>query len=142
MRTNAQSSSNPDTVCVGATGEVYYVNGNTGSTYDWEVTGTGNTKNISGSDTLITIDWSSGTGTDTIKLIETNVYGCTSDTYNLVVVRIPMATAEAGSNQIICANTNLTVAGASATNYSSLLWTSNGTGSFTGATSLTPNLYS
>jgi hypothetical protein len=49
-----------------------------------------------------------------------------------------MATAEAGSNQIICANTNLTVAGASATNYSTLLWTSNGTGSFTGATSLTP----
>jgi hypothetical protein len=51
MRANAQSSSNPDTVCVGASGEVYYVNGNTGSTYDWEVTGTGNTKNTSGSET-------------------------------------------------------------------------------------------
>ncbi|NJM14806.1 MAG: hypothetical protein HC896_05005 [Bacteroidales bacterium] len=54
------------------------------------------------------------------------------------------ATANAGADRTNCVDRNFTVTGASATNYSSLLWTHNGSGSLSNATALnavyTPNI--
>jgi len=60
-----------------------------------------------------------------------------TDDMNLQVVAAP--TANAGSNGSTCVNAAYTVSGASATNYSSLLWTVvSGTGTLANATGLTP----
>ena len=50
----------------------------------------------------------------------------------------PMATAFAGEAHSICPNESYTISDATATNYSSLLWTSNGDGTFVDATALVP----
>ena len=39
----AQTTINPDTVCVNAVGEQYFVTNTVGSTYQWTVTGGGGT---------------------------------------------------------------------------------------------------
>jgi len=58
------------------------------------------------------------------------------DTFFLSIT--PFSTANAGSPATICANETFTVSGATATNYSSLTWSSSGNGTFTGTSTLTP----
>ena len=58
-----------------------------------------------------------------------------TDTYSIVVNRLPVATA--GGSATICQNANHTVLGASAAN-GTILWTHNGTGSLTNATTVAP----
>ena len=41
LTTNAQTTINPDTVCVNATGEQYFVTNTATSTYNWTITGGG-----------------------------------------------------------------------------------------------------
>jgi len=48
------------------------------------------------------------------------------------------ATANAGGNIDVCAAADYTISGASATNYSTVNWTSSGTGSFVNGSTLTP----
>ncbi|MHC0439383.1 T9SS sorting signal type C domain-containing protein [Flavobacterium sp. 3-210] len=54
-----------------------------------------------------------------------------------VIITVPSPTATAGSSQTICQNGTATVSGASFTN-GTILWTHNGSGSLTNATTLTP----
>jgi hypothetical protein len=58
-----------------------------------------------------------------------------TDTYSIVVNRLPVATA--GGSATICQNANHTVLGASAAN-GTILWTHNGTGALTNATTTAP----
>ena len=58
-----------------------------------------------------------------------------TDTYSIVVNRLPVATA--GGSATICQNANHTVLGASAAN-GTILWTHNGTGTLTNATTTAP----
>jgi hypothetical protein len=58
-----------------------------------------------------------------------------TDTYSIVVNRLPVATA--GGSTTICQNANHTVVGASAAN-GTILWTHNGTGSLTNSTTTAP----
>ncbi|HEY5408706.1 MAG TPA: putative Ig domain-containing protein [Ginsengibacter sp.] len=73
----------------------------------------------------------------------TSVAGCTSVIEPVVVTVTPAPTAVAGTSVSTCANSgavNIT-AGSGATNQSSVLWTSSGTGTFANATSLTAATY-
>ncbi len=60
-----------------------------------------------------------------------------SDSQVLTIISSPVINA--GENGIICENSTFTVTTATATNYSSILWTSNGSGVLANASSLTPS---
>jgi len=65
--------------------------------------------------------------------------GTVSDTRVLTIT--PLATAYAGPNATICANTNFTVSGATATHTATVVWSTSGNGTFTGNGTLTPTYY-
>ena len=65
--------------------------------------------------------------------------GCTKKGTNVTVASIPAPTANAGTDGSTCVNVAYTISGASATNYSSLLWSIvSGSGTLAGAATLTP----
>jgi hypothetical protein len=100
----AQSTSSPDTVCAGKTGAYYYVTNTPGSVYYWIVPN-GTIVSGSNSDSII-VNWSSTTGTDTIKVVEKNINGCFGDTQKLAVYRMPLPTATiAGADSLCWSNT-------------------------------------
>ncbi|MBC8266131.1 MAG: hypothetical protein H8E84_04110 [Flavobacteriales bacterium] len=74
----AQVTTNPDTVCAGATGEAYLVANTAGSTYNWVITGGGGAQ-VTGSNTSsITVDWGNTPGLypSAVSITETDVNGC------------------------------------------------------------------
>ena len=70
----------------------------------------------------------------TTYYVDATLAGCTTTTRTAVVATInPDATAYAGANDSICHNDNIVLSDATASNYSSLLWTTSGDGTFTNA---------
>ncbi len=104
----AAQSTNPDTVCVNATGVKYFVTNTVGSTYAWTITGGGTIASGNGTNE-ITVDWNGTTGTDTVKVIETNAEGCVGDEQKLPVTRMGIPIANAGFDETIgaCGQTAL-----------------------------------
>lgn len=74
----------------------------------------------------------------TITLTVTALAGCTNISDAMVLTVTQPATANAGSNASICEGNTFTVSGATASNYTSLQWTHNGTGTLSNANTLTP----
>ena len=90
--------------------------------------------------------WSTGETTSSIFVTTagsytvqiTNGSGCQSNSSSAIVVTVQgLPTATAGGSQAICSNATATISGASATN-GTILWTHNGTGTLSNATTLTP----
>lgn len=83
---NSFSQISPDTVCVGAVGEDYWVTNTAGSTYDWSINSGGGSIASGQGTSAITVDWGNTPGLypTAITVIETNVAGCT-DTVELDV---------------------------------------------------------
>ena len=81
-----QTTANPDTVCIGAVGENYWVTNTVGSTYNWTITGGGGTITSGQGTSAITANWGNTPGLYpiAINVIETNAAGCT-DTVELDV---------------------------------------------------------
>jgi len=72
-------------------------------------------------------------------IVSASGVGCGSVTSSPVTVAInEEATAIAGSDDAICSNDSYTLSGASATNYTNLLWTTSGTGTFNNPTAINP----
>jgi hypothetical protein len=80
----SQITTNPDTVCVGAVGENYWVTNTAGSTYDWTLNGGGGSIASGQGTSAITVDWGNipGLYPTAVTVIETNAAGCT-DTVEL-----------------------------------------------------------
>jgi|TARA_R110001583_G_scaffold43557_2_gene138618 hypothetical protein len=76
--TSAQTTINPDTVCVNAVGEQYFVTNTPTSTYQWTITGGGGTLQTGQGSNSITADWGgvSGLYLNAVEVIESNVAGC------------------------------------------------------------------
>ncbi|WP_264520913.1 beta strand repeat-containing protein [Flavobacterium sp. N1994] len=75
-------------------------------------------------------------GSYTVQI--TNASGCQSNSSSATVVTVQgLPTAAAGGSQAICSTSTATVSGATATN-GTILWTHNGTGTLSNATTLTP----
>ncbi len=97
---------------------------------------------ISGTTGAITPS-SSTAGTYTVSYLVAAAGGCSAYTTTASVTITATPTSVAGTDIPTCSNTgavNIT-AGSSATNYSSVTWTSNGTGTFANANSLTTATY-
>jgi hypothetical protein len=103
---HGQSTSDPDSVCAGATGKIYQVTKTAGSNYQWIITG--GTQVSGGTSDSITINWSTTPGTDTLKVIEYNAIGCPGDTIKLAVVRLPLPTVVLSGTDSICINSATT----------------------------------
>lgn len=101
------TSVKPDTVCMGATGEEYFVHKTTGSTYSWSLSGGGTIATTD--DTLITVNWDNTLGIDSVYIVETNTHGCVGDTVKLAVVRVAPPVADAGADQNIGACNTTTI---------------------------------
>jgi hypothetical protein len=76
--TSAQTTINPDTVCVNAVGEQYFVTNTPTSTYQWTITGGGGTLQTGQGSNSITVDWGgvSGLYLNAVEVIESNAAGC------------------------------------------------------------------
>lgn len=74
----AQTTINPDTVCVNATGEQYFVTNTPTSTYQWTVTGGGGALQTGQGTSAITANWGgvSGLYINAVEVIESNANGC------------------------------------------------------------------
>jgi hypothetical protein len=103
----AQSTTDPDSVCAGATGKIYQVTPTAGSTYSWSLTGGGTIASGAGTDS-IAINWNNTAGTDTLRVIEFNAIGCPGDTIRLAVVRLPLPTVSLSGTDSICLNSATT----------------------------------
>lgn len=89
-----------DTVCVGATSVEYWVTATSGSTYNWTLTGGGTITSGAGTDTIV-IDWAATSGTDTLKVVETNSNFCVGDPVVLAITRVAAPVADAGTDASI-----------------------------------------
>jgi hypothetical protein len=77
-------------------------------------------------------------GSATLTLTATGNGPCPAVTSEMVVTVLPLATAFAGEDQIIYSDETYTITGAEATNYSSLIWTTAGDGTFDDETVINP----
>ena len=75
---HAQTTINPDTVCINAIGEQYFVTNTPTSTYQWTVTGGGGTLQTGQGTNAITANWGgvSGLYVNAVEVIESNANGC------------------------------------------------------------------
>ena len=78
LATYGQTTINPDTVCVNAVGEQYFVTNTPTSTYNWTVTGGGSVIQTGQTTNLITVDWGavSGLYLNAIEVVESNAANC------------------------------------------------------------------
>ena len=142
-----------DSVCINAVRN-YRVNGEVGSTYEWLLTDaagnpvalpspegnlfaeTSPSTGITVYGNQITISWPNP-GLFSLMSVQTSVFGC--DSIQLGLIRVyDLPLADAGEDRIICPGVPYILSDATASNYSTLLWTSSGDGTFDDATLLNP----
>ena len=124
------------TVCAGSS---YTVTGATATHYIsilWSTPGTGT---LTGAGSLTpTYVPASGEGSVTLTMTVTGFGGVCTATDAMTITYNTGPTANAGTDKTTCEDVAHTVSGATAPNSTSVLWTTNGTGTLTGSTTLTP----
>ena len=93
----AQTTINPDTVCVNAVGEQYFVTNTPTSTYQWTITGGGTLAGGQGTNS-ITTDWGAVPGLypNAVSVTETNASNCPGLPINLDVYVLQMGLSALG----------------------------------------------
>jgi gliding motility-associated-like protein len=105
----------------------------------WSTSGTGTFTNPTQLNTYYipgTADVTNGSVVLTLTSFGTSPCGNTTDNLTLTIQKAPLAFA--GSDQSTCQGIPITLSGASAANYTALLWTHTGLGTITGSNTLTP----
>ena len=126
-----------DSVCRGAERH-YRIDGEAGSKYLWTLT---DSKGVSiklpeDADT-VTITFNFAAGDYTLSTLQTGIYGC--DSLQLGTIKVfDQPLAFAGANSIRCNYNPVTFLSATASEYRSLVWASNGDGIFNDSTILHP----
>jgi len=87
LQTQAQITTNANTVCASAIGEQYFVTNTPGSTYQWNVGGASGAVLQSNGTNATTIDWGSISGlySDAVTVTETSAGGCPGEPVTLDV---------------------------------------------------------
>ncbi|WP_137305311.1 T9SS type B sorting domain-containing protein, partial [Lentimicrobium saccharophilum] len=107
------------------------------ATITWTSSGTGSFSNATIEDPTYTPSAADIlNGTVTLTLTVTSATGCVDATDFMVLTINPQAIVSAGDDATICEGSTYTLSTATATDYTSLLWTSSGTGTFDDATIL------
>jgi len=104
----------------------------------WTTTGTGsllNATTLNPSYTPSAADLAAGS-VDLVLTASNDGCGSVSDTKTITFIDIPVVNA--GPDLLICEDINITIGGASATNYSSISWSTSGTGSFANGNTVSP----
>ena len=128
-----------DNVCEGDT---YILGGTTASNHagiTWTSSGTGTF--TAGTTLTPTYDPSAAdevAGSVILTLTAVGNTPCADATSTMVLTIVCPPIADAGPNDNVCEGDTYTLNGTTASNYSSLNWTSSGTGTFTAGTTLTP----
>lgn len=127
-----------DKVCAGA--ERYYrVTGEAGSTYTWQVTDPLGNVTVQASDRdTVAIVWNVIPGLYGLSVIQHAANGCDADLELGTVEVFDNPIAWAGNTISQCSGTPVTLTQATAGNYSGLLWTTSGDGTFNNDTILNP----
>ena len=96
--TFSQTTINPDTICVNATGEIHFVTNTPTSTYQWTITGGGGAITGGQGTNSITTDWGavSGLYPNAVSVIETNSNNCPGAPVNLDVYLLQMGLSTLG----------------------------------------------
>jgi len=124
-------------------GNYFFVSSATASNYTniyWVTSGSGSFLN--GTSIAPTYQPSSTdiiAGAVTLTLHAGSILPCTGEvTDDMILTILPATTALAGGDATICSGTNYTLAAAQASHYSSLNWTTSGSGTFSNPTLLNP----
>jgi hypothetical protein len=107
VRTQAQSTVSPDTVCAGSVNKIFDVDPTPGSSYVWILRNGstyGSISTIAGRSDSIRINFGASAGIDTLKLVEIGPSGCLSDTVKMAIVIMPATTATIVGTDSICVN--------------------------------------
>ncbi len=128
-----------DSICEGSVYNIISASAINYSTIVWTTSGTGH---FSAGNTLTPTYTPStddlATGFVTLTLHALGTPPCAEDTDDLLLRFIKAPTANAGSDALVCEGTIYTVYDASASNYSSINWTTSGSGNLTGTNTLNP----
>ncbi|MBE0642308.1 MAG: hypothetical protein IH599_09740, partial [Bacteroidales bacterium] len=122
----------PQVICQGSPSQLQALAGGGSNTYTyaWTSQPAGFTANVSNPVVNPTVT------TTYYVTVDDGSKATLNDSVTITVNTPP--SAYAGPDEAVCAGTAFTVSGATAANYQSIAWTSNGTGSLTGANTLTP----
>lgn len=130
---------NNETICEGSTLVVTSAFTSNYSSILWTTSGTGIINNNGTiSPTYIPSAADIANGSVTLYLTAYGITPCLAITDSMVLTIIAAPNAYAGINSSICYDGTFTLSSATASNYSSLIWTSSGTGSYNNATTLNP----
>ena len=96
---------------------------------------------------ISSLQWSNGALTDSIFSLSPGAYdvniidlnGCTTTANTTINTVTLLPIIYAGSSIYVCAGNSFTITDATASNYDSLLWTSSGSGMFTGENTISPS---
>jgi len=98
LTTYGQTTINPDTICINATGEIHFVTNTPTSTYQWTITGGGGAITGGQGTNSITTDWGaiSGLYPNAVSVVETNSNNCPGAPVNLDVYLLQMGLSALG----------------------------------------------
>jgi len=123
-----------DSVCSGAVRR-YRVDGEAGSTYSWILTPpSGPSVTLPSNADTIEIAWIYPSGTYGLQAIQHALNGCDADAVFGEVFIFPQPDVSAGPDDIVCVGKDYKLIDADASDYSSLLWTTDGDGTFDNTT--------
>jgi hypothetical protein len=139
LSAQSQNQNPTQNVCAGSIENYNVTTSLTGSTFAWSIIpaigGTGSSTTNS-----IDITWGTTPGTYTVQVVETSADGCVGDPKTVAVTVIAAPTANAGTNQTLCAQVGTTInLSGTVANAISQSWTTTGTAAITNATTLTPS---
>ena len=94
----SQTTINPDTICINATGEIHFVTNTPTSTYQWTIIGGGGAITGGQGTNSITTDWGAVPGLypNAVSVIETNSNNCPGAPVNLDVYLLQMGLSALG----------------------------------------------
>lgn len=126
-----------DSVCRGAERH-YRIDGEAGSTYQWTLTDpSGHAITLPENADTVTLDFNVAAGDYQLSALQTSIHGC--DSLQLGTIKVfDIPVVSAGPDRLLCNSNPLTLSDATAAGYSSLLWESNGDGTFDDSTALHP----
>jgi hypothetical protein len=96
--TYSQTTINPDTVCVNATNQEYFVDNTIGSSYQWTINGGGGIlTNGQGSNSIL-VNWGGNNGlfSNAVTVIETDENGCSGEPVTLDIFILDLEIEEIG----------------------------------------------